>query len=197
VKYPQFFDKIEPITLRDELSEFLGTFEDGVVEFRYLDVVKSAGHSCPTVAGAYLATREALRVLYRDELPKRGEIRVDLKESQTQGVTGVIAQIITNITGATSDFGFKGINGKFNRTDLLFFSQNIKSQLKFTRLDTNSSVYVDYDPSQIKPDPKQQELFQKIMQNSATEEERREFGLLWQKRVEKIFENVDRVLRVY
>ncbi len=46
---------------------------------RYLDVVKSAGHSCPTVAGAYLATREALKRLYGDELPERGAIRVDLE----------------------------------------------------------------------------------------------------------------------
>ncbi len=49
MNYPKFFDDIEPIRLRDELSNFLGTFEDGVIEFSYLDVVKSAGHSCPTV----------------------------------------------------------------------------------------------------------------------------------------------------
>lgn len=49
--HPSFFDTIEPIALRDELSAFLGATDDGVVAFSYLDVVKAAGHSCPTVAG--------------------------------------------------------------------------------------------------------------------------------------------------
>jgi hypothetical protein len=196
MNYPKFFDDIEKIRLKDELSAFLGTFEDGVVEFSYLDVVKSAGHSCPTVAGAYLATREALKRLYKDELPKRGEIRVDLRESQTEGVIGVIAQVITNITGATSDFGFKGINGKFNRTNLLFFSQDIDSEIKFTRLDTNESVLVDYNPKTIKPAPKQMELFQKALQGVATSQELAEFGKLWQDRVERIFKSVDSVLTI-
>ena len=196
MKYPKFFDEIEPIILKDELSAFLGTFEDGIVEFNYIDVVKSAGHSCPTIAGAYISTKEALKRLYKDELPKRGDIRVDLKESQTQGVTGVIAQVITNITGATSDFGFKGINGKFNRTNLLFFSQKIEAELKFTRLDTKESVEVSYNPNSIKPSPKQVELFQKVVQNLATAEELKEFGRLWQERVEKIFKNVESVLTI-
>ena len=71
--YPKFFNEIETIKLKDELSDFLGTFKDGIVEFSYLDVVKSAGHSCPTVAGAYLMAREGLKALYEDEIPKRGE----------------------------------------------------------------------------------------------------------------------------
>ena len=194
MEYPKFFNDIESITLRDELSNFLGTFKDGIIEFTYLDIVKSAGHSCPTVAGAYLSTREALKKLYKDELPKRGEIRVDFKESQTDGVIGVIAQVITNITGATSDFGFKGINGKFNRTNLLFFNQNIDSEIKFTRLDSGESVEVTYNPKSIKPNPKQIELFQKAMQGVATNEELEEFGKLWQSRVEEIFNNVEKVL---
>ena len=40
MQYPKFFDAIEKITLKDDLSDFLGTFEDGIVEFSYLDVVK-------------------------------------------------------------------------------------------------------------------------------------------------------------
>ena len=33
------------------------------LEYCYLDAVKLAGHSCPTVAGGYLATIRALRFL--------------------------------------------------------------------------------------------------------------------------------------
>ncbi len=197
MNYPDFFNKIKTIKLQDPLSAFLGTFENGIVEFTYLDVVKSAGHSCPTVAGAYLCTLKGLQALYKDELPQRGNIKVEFSESQTDGVAGVIASVITNITGATTDFGFKGIGGNFNRTDLMFFSQNIKSSVKFTRLDTNKSVEVNYNPNTIPPLPEQQSLMQKIMQGVATSEEKEAFGKAWQDRVKRIFENIDSVVTTF
>src|SRR5690606_3387946 len=75
---PQFFDEVPPIVVVDPLAEFLGAADDGLFEYRYLDVVKAAGHSCPTVAGAWLTTRKALAHLYPDAPPRRGEIRVEL-----------------------------------------------------------------------------------------------------------------------
>ncbi|HIP30419.1 MAG TPA: hypothetical protein EYG93_00230, partial [Sulfurospirillum arcachonense] len=59
--YPKFYDEVETIKITDELSDVLGAFEDGNIEFSYLDVVKSAGHSCPTVAGAFLMLKEGLK----------------------------------------------------------------------------------------------------------------------------------------
>lgn len=50
--YPAFFDDVPAIRLYDPLAEFLGAVDDGVIEYRYLDAVKLAGHSCPTVASA-------------------------------------------------------------------------------------------------------------------------------------------------
>lgn len=52
--YPAFFDQIPSLTLSDPLAALLGAADDGVIEFRYVDAVKLAGHSCPTVAGAWL-----------------------------------------------------------------------------------------------------------------------------------------------
>ncbi len=194
MQYPDFFKDIEKIKLQDKLSAFLGTFKDGIVEFSYLDVVKSAGHSCPTVAGAYLSTLYGLKALYGEELPQRGNIRVDFKESQTEGVAGVIASVITNITGATTDFGFKGIGGNFNRTNLMFFNQDIKSSVRFTRLDSNKSVDVIYNPSSVPPLEIQQYLMQKIMQGVATDSDKRAFGEAWQDRVRRIFEKSSSVI---
>ena len=194
MKYPDFFNTIETIKLKDTLSEFLGTFEDGIVEFSYLDIVKSAGHSCPTVAGAYLCTLEGLKALYKDELPKRGEIFVSFKEDSSEGVAGVIANVITQITGATEHYGFKGIGGNFVRHSLMKFNDNISASVKFTRLDTDDSVEVMYDPATILPEKNMQPLMQKIMQNQANDEEKKEFGKLWQKRVENIFLNKNKVI---
>jgi len=56
--------------------------------------------------------------------------------------------------------------------------------------------YVDYNPQDIKANPRQPQLFQKIMQGLATADEVKEFGELWQSRVEKIFQNVDSVLTI-
>jgi hypothetical protein len=195
--YPKFFDKIPHIILQDDLASFLGAFEDGIVEFSYLDVVKSAGHSCPTVLGAYLMTLKGLEALYENEIPKRGEIIVEFNENQTTGVAGAIGNVIMNITGATTTNGFKGISGKFDRNHLMKFEQNINgASVRFTRVDTLKSVDVFYNPISIKPHEDMNFLMQKYMQGNATKDEKIEFGKLWQKRVEDIFDNIQEVIKI-
>jgi len=194
MNYPGFFDAIEPIRLRDNLAGFLGALEGGIVEFSYLDVVKSAGHSCPTVAGAYLMTRAGLKALYRDQLPVRGEIFVSFKENSEDGVAGVIANVVTQITGATATSGFKGIGGNHVRHGLMEFEAHITSSVRLKRLDNGQRVEVVYDPSGVPGHPRQQELMQKIMQGVATSEEKQSFGGIWQQRVKEIFDNVDKVV---
>ncbi|WP_434658597.1 hypothetical protein [Sulfurimonas sp. NW9] len=49
MNYPQFFDTVQSIPLKDPLAQVLGAFENGEYEITYLEVVKAAGHSCPTV----------------------------------------------------------------------------------------------------------------------------------------------------
>lgn len=164
MKYPSFFDDIEPIILKDDLSLTLDVFEDGIVEFNYLDLVKCAGHSCPTVAGAYLCTLYGLKKLYENETPKRGEIKVEFKEGIEDGVAGVIANVISNITGATTNNGFKGLNGRFNRCNLMFFNSDITSNVRFTRIDSEKSVDVYYDPSKVKA-PSISKRVEEIFQN--------------------------------
>ena len=195
--YPQFFNNIPTIKLQDELASFLGAFEDGIIEFSYLDVVKSAGHSCPTVLGAYLMSLQGLKALYENNLPKRGQIIVDFKEAQNIGVAGVIGNVIMNITGATTNNGFKGISGKFDRNHLMKFEQDINgASVRFTRIDTQKSVDVFYDASSVKAHEDMNFLMQKSFQGTATIEEKIEFGKLWQKRVEDISNSINEVIKV-
>ncbi|WP_044415997.1 FmdE family protein [Halarcobacter anaerophilus] len=196
MNYPNFFNDIETIKLKDELSEYLGAFEKGIIEFSYLDIVKSSGHSCPTIAGAYIMTLKALKELYKDEMPKRGEIFVSFRENSKEGVTGVIANVVTQITGATESLGFKGLNGKFERFGLMKFNEDITLSIKFQRLDTKKSVEIIYNPDLIPLNPKINQLHQKIRQNRALEEEKIEFGKLWQERVNTIFKNIDKVVTI-
>ena len=196
MSYPKFYDEVETIKVKDQLSNVLGAFESGNYEFNYLDVVKSAGHSCPTVAGAYIITLEALKALYPNERAVRGNIKVEFKESLIDGVAGVIGNVVSQITGATDKSGFKGLNGMFARHSLMDFNSNIESSAKFTRVDNGKSVDVIYNPSNIMPNPAMQTLMQKMMQGDATPEELKEFGALWQDRVARIFENLDSVVTV-
>ena len=101
MEFPEFFAAAPRITVRDPLAEFLGAASNGIIEYEYADVVKLAGHSCPTVASAYLMTRGALKALYPDALPARGEIRLELRDERTAGATGVIANVASFLTGAT------------------------------------------------------------------------------------------------
>lgn len=194
--YPEFFDTVETIKVADPLSGVLGAFENGLYEFNFLDVVKSAGHSCPTVAGAYLITKEALKELYPDEMVIRGNIKVEFKEDLEDGVAGVIGNVVSQITGATDKSGFKGLNGNFARHSLMSFNSNIFASARFTRVDTGKSVDIFYDPSSVAPNPKMGPLMQKIMGGMATPEEAKAFGAHWQDRVRRIFENTSSVVKV-
>ena len=196
MSYPEFFDKVESIKLQDPIADILGAFENGEYEISYLEVVKAAGHSCPTVAGAYLVTAAALKALYGDERAVRGNLKVEFSESLEEGVAGVIGNVISHITGATDKSGFKGLGGKFARHSLMHFDADISSSARFTRINTQKSVDVFYDPSSVPADPAMMPLMQKTMQGAASKEEMQQFAALWQERVKRIFENSEKVITV-
>jgi len=189
MNYPAYFNEVETITLVDPLSNVLGAFEGGELTFNYLDVVKSAGHSCPTVAGAYLMTLKALKALYPHGKPIRGNIKVAFKEPMEEGVAGVIGNVVSQLTGATDKSGFKGLNGKFARHSLMEFNAGLHSSARFTRVDTGESVDVYYNPNVVPPLPDMQPLMQKVMGGSAEPEDIKAFGIFWQERVERILIN--------
>jgi len=186
MNYPSFYDDVSTITVHDPLAEFLGAADDGIIDYRYADAVRLAGHSCPTVAGAYLMNLKALSHLYGDELPQRGGIEVEFRDDLLSGVTGVIANVTTLITGATHDSGFKGIAGNFDRRNLLFFNADIDGDIRFRRVDTGASVAVSYHPEIVPSSEAVKGLIRKMLADVATAQERREFATLWQDRVKRI-----------
>ena len=183
MQFPDFFEAAPRITVRDPLARFLGAAEDGIIEYRYADAVKLAGHSCPTVASAYLMTRAALAALYPDTLPERGGIRVELREDRLEGVAGVVANVASLITGATQDTGFKGIGGRFDRRKLLFFGADMPGQLRFTRTDTGAAISVSARLERVPSDPRIPQLMPRCLAGAATPAEATLFQSLWQDRV--------------
>lgn len=188
MKFPDFFAEAPTITLRDPLAAFLGASEGGVMSYAYIDVVKLAGHSCPTVAGTYLMVRSGLRHLYDDEIPERGSIEVHMRSPRDKGVTGVMAAVATLITGAAPETGFGGIgaNGRFARRDLLHFDAPIDGLLALRRCDNSRGVILDLDMSVVSSAREMQVLFPKAVAGQANEDELARFAALWQARVEQM-----------
>ena len=184
--YPAFFDEVEPIDTVDPLADILGAVENGRITYTYLDMVKFAGHSCPTVAGAWLMTKIGLAKIYGDDLPVRGNVKVEIREALDEGVAGVIGNCIGLATGAANEGGFKGLGGRMARNNRLVFGVEMGAEVRLTRLDNAAHVEMSYNPSLVPGNPEMQPLMQKVMQGVATPEEKRKFGELWQERVKKI-----------
>lgn len=182
-RLPSFYARARKIVLRDPLAEFLGAAEGGWLEYSYTDAVKLAGHSCPTVAAAYLAVLEALEQLYPGEIPERGGVRVELRAALDEGTTGVVANVAGLITGAAGEGGFKGIAGRFVRRGLLVFGAPIDADLRITRLDTGRWVEADLPHAP----PMSAELsaaLRRALAPAASGEDRAAFAGGWQERVE-------------
>lgn len=186
MSYPAFFDLVPRVRLRDPLAEFLGAAEEGLIDYGYADAVRLAGHSCPTVASAYWLTWRALKALYGDEVPTRGAIRVGLREEATEGVAGVMAAVVTLITGATVDTGFKGLAGRFDRRHLLAFGEDQPCALRFTRLDTGATVHAEANLRLVSADARMAPLMQRCLAGEASADEATLFQSLWQARVRRV-----------
>lgn len=183
---PDFFNDVTPIVVHDPLSEVLGAASNGLIDYTYRDVVKLAGHSCPTVAGAFLMVQEGLNALYGGETPVRGEIKVLMKGKQGDGVVGVIANVASMITGATDIGGFHGLAGKFDRRELLVYEADIEGEMALERVDTGMRAVLTYNPAFVVADERMGELLPLIVSGRADVAARELFGMLWQDRVKRI-----------
>ncbi|UGB38258.1 hypothetical protein [Frateuria soli] len=185
--FPDFFDRAPRITVRDPLALLLGASDDGLLVYRYEDAVRLAGHSCPTVAGAFLMARAALRTLYPGEPAERGGVSVRMDAPEQHGTTGVVAQVLTLVTGAAAANGFHGIGGRFVRQGLLRYATTDELPgVRFRRRDTGQETQVALDLSRVPPPPGLRERMAEALAPSATDGQRRAFGDLWQDRVRRL-----------
>lgn len=191
--FRDFFREVEPIRLKEPLAEILGAFkvEEPILEYSYADTVKMAGHACPTVAGAYLICQEALKKLYQEDIPARGEIGITIYGATDEGIYGVMGQVFTFLTGAAPLSGFRGLGHRFRRKDLLLFrperTDSEAMSFEFKRLDSGKAVLAKFYPRLIpfsaEKASRLQELLEKIIWEAAKEEEQHEFQNLWMEKV--------------
>ncbi|MGQ3683821.1 MAG: FmdE family protein [Candidatus Loosdrechtia sp.] len=193
-----FFDSVEPVRLKDPLAIVLGAVDkEAVLVFTYADAVKLAGHSCPAVAGAYKSTQTALKYLYGNEIPVRGNIKVTFKGDVDYQVNGPISQVVTFITGASGENGFKGFGpaGKYRRQNLMVFDggqlpdPGAICSILFQREDNGRKVEITYSIEPVPSNVRIDKLMPLVISGKASVEESLEFSNLWQERVKTILVN--------
>lgn len=192
-----FFDTVETIKAKDPLAVALGAMDKNEpFVFTYTDAVKLAGHSCPAVSGAYKLTQLALKKLYGNEIPVRGQIKVTFKGGIEYKVNGPISQVVTLITGAAGESGFKGLGGgRYGRYNLLSFDDSKEAEedavctVIFERTDNNKKIEISYSNYMLPANPKMGELMPAAVTGKGTDAEIKEFGELWHERIKAVLMN--------
>ena len=191
-----FFDDVETISVKDPLSYALGVMEDGEpMVFTYKDAIKMAGHSCAAVSGAYKITAKALKALYGDELPVRGDIKITVKGKPTDLAYGPMSQVMTLITGASTETGFQGLGGgRYGRYRLLSFDgDNFEpNTFIFERRDTGKKVKVVFNQQPLPENPRMGMVAGPALSGAASDEVREEFFSIWQGKVRMILLDDDK-----
>lgn len=183
---------IDPIEIRDPVAEALAVLEPGEpFVITYTDVVKTAGHSCPTASGAYRIAQLGLAALYPDTHPVRSDIEVKAAGPRDDATYGVMGRLISYVTGAAEDDGFGGLAGGLgDRRNLLTFDTfdpgTAAPTFRFRRIDTDETVEVTYRVSDVPDGGQATGNLQQILDGSATDEQRDAFADAWHSRVQTV-----------
>jgi hypothetical protein len=183
---------VEPIRIRDPVAEALAVLEPGEpFVITYADVVKAAGHSCPTASGAYRIAQLGLDALYPDELPVRSEVEVLAAGPRDDATYGVMGRLISYVTGAAQEDGFGGLGGGYgDRQNLLTFdafeSSSAAPTFRFRRTDTGKTVEVTYHVSDVPDGGPALGNLQGIIDGTASEDDRELFAEAWYGRVRAV-----------
>ena len=145
--------KSRKINVKDPFAEFLkASIEESDFEISLLDCYRFSGHACQSITGAYLLTEKAIIELFpNDHVCVRGDVKVSFGTSVDEKATGPRANVIGYITGAWGQTGFAGLCGEFSRKNLVTFNDPsiAENEIKFTRISTNKSVILVYEPQNI------------------------------------------------
>jgi hypothetical protein len=182
----------EPIRIRDPVAEALAVLDpsDPFV-VTYGDVVKAAGHSCPTTSGAYRIAQLGLDALYPDELPVRSEVEVLAAGPRDDPTYGVMGRLISYVTGAAQEDGFGGLAGGYGgRQNILTFDafepDTAAPTFRFRRSDTGETVEVTYHVVDVPDGGPAVGTLQGIIDGTASEDDRELFAEAWHSRVRAV-----------
>ncbi|NUN06875.1 MAG: hypothetical protein HUU57_14065 [Bdellovibrio sp.] len=172
------------IKIHEPFAEFLlADQEEYKFSISALDVVRFAGHACPSMIGAFLISQRAVQELFPDtNTCVRGQVAIEIPTSVEEGATGPISNVFSMIFGAWEKSGFGGLQGKFVRRNLLKYSSpNIpRGVFRFHNLQTGTYVDLTYDHSKAEVSGAAEMPFQKF----------------WRLKIETILQNPEKYIQV-
>lgn len=196
---------VPPMMFKDPFLELLGQ-TNKPIPYLYSEVVKLAGHSCGATAGAWNMTEKAMKALYPEGLPVRGQIKITAPGPADEWFVGVFGEIFTYLTGAAPESGFPGaeFGEDYNRRYLLTYKDEASGtpppQMEwiFERTDTGKKVGVKFDVMKVMPPatPDRQEMSGKLVRGEATPEEAADWIKYWNDRAINVFDNADTLITV-
>lgn len=172
------------ISVYEPFSAYLlGDQEEQRFEITLLDVVRFAGHACPSMIGAFLISQKVVKEFYPNtQVCVRGEVLIDMPTAPTSGATGPIANVFGFIFGAWNQTGFGGISNQFVRRDLLRFSvpEVAIGTFRFTHVPSQKVIDVTYSPAAVHFEASSEESFQQQ----------------WRRKIKAILSEADKVISV-
>lgn len=187
------YPNVEPIRVRDPVAEVLGVLDPGEpFAIGYPDLVRAAGHSCPTAAGAYRIGELGLAALYHDDLPVRGEVAVRVGGPRDETAYGVTGRLLSFVTGAAGEDGFGGLPGGFGRRRGLLEYEPIEGpgvRVVLSRREAGEAVEVAYDVGSVPGLGDAKRHLPAVVEGTASEDEARAFREAWHRRVDAVIES--------
>jgi len=194
---------IPPMLIRDPFIELLGQ-TDQPIPYYYDEVVKLAGHSCGATASSWLMVQKVFDELFPNEVPIRGKIKITAPGPADEWLLGVFGDIFCFLTGAAGPSGFPGTEfGKtFNRRNTMIYPEEQNGGAPptlvwvFERIDTGKKVGVKFAVTNVQPQPtaERQEMSGKLVDGTATDEERADWVKYWNSRNDYVFEHADELI---
>jgi len=184
--WAKFYNEAPVIQVIDPMATLVGSVPEdkNVLDIHLTDVALYTGHVCPGVASGCMLTRLALKALYPDQIPRRGQVRVAAMAPSE------LLDVASYITGARAFYG----RGRINAHDLaidpsLDPKQPGRFVMVFQRKDTGKAVKVVFYKSKVIPASRQKAVnsyFHKAFQGKATDKEKEDMHKEIQSLVKKV-----------
>ncbi len=184
--WAKFYNEAPVIQVIDPMATLVGSVPEdkNVLDIHLTDVGLYTGHVCPGVGSGYMLTRLALKALYPDQIPRRGQVRVAAM------APSALLDVASYITGARAFYG----RGKINAHDLAIDPSLDPKQpgtfvMVFQRKDTGKAVKVVFYKSKLIAGSRQKALnsyFHKAFQGKATDKEKEEMHKELQSLVKRV-----------
>lgn len=160
--WPKFYHQAPTIVIKDPMAAKVGSLPEGqALTIHLTDVALYSGHVCPGIASGYMLTRMALKALYPNGTPERGQIRVAAMAPSD------LLDVASYITGARSFYGRDEINAFDLAIDSTLKPQKPgKYVMVFQRKDNGKAVKVVFNKSKLLP-AKELKSMQTLIKNKS------------------------------